>query len=203
MLPRLYAIVDPLTTGHDPVALGEAMLAGGARCLQLRLKDAAPREVLTIAQALRTATTAAGALLIINDRPDIARAACADGVHLGQDDLPIAAARRVLASGQRVGLSTHDLAQAVAGHAAGADYLGVGPMFTTQSKRDALPARGVELVRAVRTAVPLPLVAIGGITLDTAPAILAAGADSIAMIAALVTAQDVTAAVQTAVARLG
>ena len=202
-LPPLYAIVDPLDTGRTPVELAGALLAGGARLLQLRLKAAGSGELLAAARALRTLTARTGALLLINDRPDVARAAGADGVHLGQDDLPVAAARAVLGPGAVIGVSTHDVEQARVATGAGADYLGVGPIFTTTTKAGAPPARGLELVRAVRAAVALPLVGIGGIMPDTAPAVRAAGADAVAMIAALVRAPDVTAAVRDTLARLG
>jgi thiamine-phosphate pyrophosphorylase len=202
-LPPLYAIVDPLDTGRTPQDLAAALLAGGARLLQLRLKDASSRDLLAAARAVRPLATAAGALLLVNDRPDVARAAAADGVHLGQDDLPVAAARTVLGPGILVGVSTHDVEQARRAAAAGADYLGVGPVFATASKRGALPPRGLDLVRAVRAAVSLPLVAIGGITPDTAAAVRAAGADAVAMIGALVRSPDVAAAVRDALERLG
>jgi thiamine-phosphate pyrophosphorylase len=202
-LPPLYAIVDPLDTGRSPEELAHAMLRGGARILQLRLKAASSRDLLAAARALRGLTRDAGALLIVNDRADIARAADADGVHLGQDDLPPAAARAILGSRSLVGVSTHDVAQARAAAAAGADYLGVGPVFTTSTKPDALAARGIALVRAVREAVTVPLVAIGGITPDAAAGVRAAGADAVAMIGALVRAGDVEGAVRDTLARFG
>src|SRR5579875_570220 len=176
-LPGLYAIVDPLDTGRDPVALARALLAGGAELLQVRLKGASAARLLAVATEVVALGHAAGALVLVNDRPDVARAAGADGVHLGQDDLPVAAARRVLGPGALVGVSTHDVGQARAAAAAGADYLGVGPVFATTSKTAALPPRGLDLVRAVRAAVACPLVAIGGITAATAAAVRAAGAD--------------------------
>jgi len=202
VLPALYAIVDPLDTGRSPIDLAAALLDGGARLLQLRLKVAPAREVLEVARAVRPLARQASALLIVNDRPDVARAAEADGVHLGQDDLPVAAARAVLGSGGIIGVSTHSVAEARAAAAAGADYLGVGPVFDTTSKVGALAARGLDLVRAVRDAVTLPLVAIGGITPGTAPDVRAAGAEAVAMIAALVRAPDVAAAVRDTLARL-
>ncbi len=202
-LPPLYAIVDPLDTGRTAEDLAAALLAGGARLLQLRLKDASSRELLAAARAVRVQTTRAGALLLVNDRPDVALAAHADGVHLGQDDLPVAAARAVLGPGPLVGVSTHDVAQARAAAGDGADYVGVGPVFVTATKRGALPPRGLDLVRAVRAAVSLPLVAIGGVTPDAAAAVRAAGADAVAMIDALVRSPDVAAAVRHTLARLG
>ena len=202
-LPPLYAIVDPLDTGRSAEDLAVALLAGGARLLQLRLKDASSRDLLAAARILRALTARAGALLLVNDRPDVAVAVHADGVHLGQDDLPVAAARTVLGPGAVVGVSTHDVAQARAAATDGADYVGVGPVFATATKRGALPPRGLELVRAVRDAIPLPLVAIGGITPETAADVRAAGADAVAMIGALVRARDVAATVRDTIARLG
>jgi len=202
-LPSLYAIVDPLDTGRDPVDLARAMLAGGARALQLRMKDAPARTLLDAARAIVPLARAAGAVVIVNDRVDVARAAGADGVHLGQDDLPLDAARRLGGDAFWIGISTHDPDQARAAAAAGADYLGVGPMYATTSKLNPLSPRGPALVTAVRQVVDLPLVAIGGITPDTAPALRAAGADAVAMISALVRAPDVEAAVRSVVTRLG
>jgi len=188
-LPPLYAIVDPLDTGRDPVELARSLLAGGARLVQLRLKGATSRDTHAAAERIAPLARAAGALFLVNDRPDIARAVGADGVHLGQGDLSIAAARRVLGAAA-VGISTHDLDEARAAEDAGADYIGVGPIYATGSKTSALPPRGLELIRAVRAAVRCPIVAIGGITPATAPAVRAAGADAVAMIAALVRAGD-------------
>jgi len=201
-LPRLYAIVDPLDTGQHPVALAEALLAGGARCLQLRWKPAPPRDVLEAARAIRLLAHAAGALFLVNDRPDLAILAAADGVHLGQDDLPLAAARRVLGPGRVVGLSTHDPDQARRAADAGADYVAVGPVYATTSKANALAPRGLDLVRAARAVVPCPLVAIGGIDATSAPDVIAAGADAVAMIGALVRAADPAAAVRDVLAGL-
>lgn len=202
ILPPLYAIVDPLDTGRDPVGLAEALLAGGARLLQLRLKDATAREAHRVALVLRALTRAAGALLVVNDRPDVAAAVGADAVHLGQDDLPVTAARRMLPAETGIGVSTHDPGEIEAAIAAAPDYLAVGPVFGTRSKARALPPRGLDLVRLARRAWPGPLVAIGGITAETGPAVLAAGADAVAMIGALVRAPDVRAATRAAVTAL-
>src|SRR5262249_25004520 len=140
-------------------------------------------------------TRASGARLLVNDRADVAAAAGADGVHLGQDDLPVAAARHLLGAGRLIGVSTHGVDEARAAEADGADYVGVGPIFATSSKADALAAGGLALVRAVRAAVACPIVGIGGITVAPAPAVRAAGADSVAMIGELVRADDVHATV--------
>jgi thiamine-phosphate pyrophosphorylase len=189
-LPRLYAIVDPLDTGRDPVELGAALLAGGARLLQLRLKGVPSRGLLEAARALAPLARAAGALFIVNDRADVARAVGADGVHLGQEDLPVSAARRLLGPDRLIGVSTHDLEEARAAEAAGADYIGVGPVYATTSKANPLAPRGLALVRAVRGAVGRPIVAIGGITPATVMEVIAAGADAVAMIGAIARTVD-------------
>jgi len=201
-LPPLYAIVDPLDTARTPETLATQLLAGGARLLQLRWKTASARELLAAAMAIRALTLAEDALFLVNDRPDVAAAAGADGVHLGQEDVPVAVARRVLGPRAIVGVSTHDVGEARAAEDAGADYIAVGPVYATDTKARALAPRGVEFVRAVRTAVHCPIVAIGGITPETARDVRAAGADAVAMIAALVRATDPEAAVRDTLHRL-
>ena len=193
----LYAIAD--TLGRPELSflgLAEQICAGGARLLQLRVKDRPTREFLTIAQEVRTICHRYGSLLIINDRADIALAVEADGVHVGQEDLPLAAARKVLGPGKLIGVSTHDPAQALAAGRGGADYLGFGPLFGTSTKATGYSARGLDQLREVRALVSLPIVAIGGITAERAPAVLAAGADAVAMISELVLANDITAKVR-------
>src|SRR2546430_14477314 len=174
-VPPLYAIVDPLDTGRDPAALAAALLRGGARILQLRWPGASARELRAGARAIRPLARAAGALFLVNDRPDVARAAEADGVHLGQDDLPVAAARRVLGAGGRIGVSTHDLEQARAAEAAGADYIAVGPIYATTTKPDPRAPPRPALVPPGRAAGPCPLGAIGGLPPRTAGPAAAAG----------------------------
>lgn len=186
---RLYVIIDPLDTGRDPVELARASLAGGARLLQLRLKDAATSRLLDVALRVRELTAGRGATFVVNDRADVALAADADGVHLGQDDLPVATAR-ALVGDRIVGFSTHSETQLAEAAPFPADYLALGPLFVTTSKDKAAPVIGCERLRAVRPTVAKPLVAIGGITATTAPAVLAAGADAVAVIAAIVRAPD-------------
>lgn len=201
-LPALYAIVDPLDTGQAPLALARALLEGGVRLLQLRLKAASPRELYAEAGAIRPLARSAGALFIVNDRPDVARAVDADGVHLGQDDVPVHAARTVLGPRAVIGVSTHSVEQARAAERDGADYVAIGPVYATTSKSAAETAGGLELVRAVRAAVRCPLVAIGGITPATVRAVRSAGADTVAMIAALVRAPDPSSAARAVVEAL-
>ena len=186
----LYPIADA-APGRDVIALGEQMLAGGARWLQLRAKEASTRELIDLARAMRQRTDRAGAALIINDRADVAKLVGAAGVHLGQDDLSPAAARALLGNAGVIGVSTHNLDQVDAAIAAGGiDYLAFGPIFATASKRDPDPVQGLDVLRQVRARCPLPLVAIGGIDASTAAAVRAAGADAVAVISAICGAAD-------------
>jgi thiamine-phosphate pyrophosphorylase len=189
----LYPIADAGSC-RDVVALAEAILAGGARLLQLRAKDASTRELVALARAVQARAVRAGALLILNDRADVARLV-GTGVHLGQDDLPPAAARAILGPDAVIGVSTHNLAQLDAAVEAGAaDYLAFGPIFATRSKANPDPALGLAELAAARARCPLPLVAIGGITAASIRAVRAAGADAVAVIGAIASAADPTAA---------
>ncbi len=142
---------------------------------------------------LRDAATDAGALFLVNDRCDLSLAVEADGVHLGQQDLPIRNARAILGPGKLIGLSTHTEAQVAAATGSGADYLGFGPIFPPGSKRDHDPVVGIDGLRRVRKLTSLPVFAIGGIAQDHLPAIIGAGADGVAVISAIAQASDVTA----------
>ncbi len=199
----LYAITDTLGRAElSYLNLAEHLCAGGARLIQLRVKDLPSREFLTLAQQVRAVCRHYGCVLIINDRADIALAVDADGVHVGQEDLPLAAARKVLGPRKIVGVSTHDPTQAQAAERDGADYIGFGPVFGTTTKATGYSARGLEQLREIRSLVRLPIVAIGGITTDRAPATLAAGADAVAMISDVVLASDVAKKVQETLAVL-
>jgi len=199
----LYAIADTLGRPElSFVPLAEQLCAGGAKLLQLRVKDLPSRDFLTLAQQVREVCQRYGCLFIINDRADIALAVDADGVHVGQEDLPLAAARKVLGPHKIVGVSTHDPAQAQGAERGGADYIGFGPLFGTTTKATGYSARGLEQLREIRALVRLPIVAIGGITTEHAPSALAAGADAVAMISDLVLAPDVATKVRDTLAAL-
>ncbi len=185
ILPKLYAITDTELSNCSHVEIVERLLAGGARLIQLRDKEASAKEMFEAAEACIKLTRAVGATLIVNDRVDIAIAADADGVHLGQEDLTVAEARALLGPGRIIGVSTHSLAQVEAALVTSANYLAVGPIFPTTTKANPDPAVGLELLRQARRSTSLPLVAIGGITLETVCEVLAAGADSVAVISAL------------------
>lgn len=186
----LYVIPDPVIgRGRDLIEQARLALDGGATALQLRLKNATSQEFYRTACLMKELCREAGALFIVNDRLDIALAAGADGVHLGQSDLPCAAARRLAPEGFIIGVSAHTPEQAREAVADGADYLGVGAVYPTGSKSD-VKTCGVEGLKAVRDAVEIPLVAIGGITLQRVPQVIAAGADGVAVISAVVAGDD-------------
>jgi thiamine-phosphate pyrophosphorylase len=191
---HFYAIVDP-AAGHDPVALAELLLRAGARLMQLRLKQAGGRDFLAAARTISGLCRDYEAMLIINDRADIAKLADAAGVHVGQSDLPLAAARQILGPGKMVGVSTHTIEQAHTAEQEGADYIGFGAIYTGGLK-NVRNAQGLEALREVRAAVKLPIVAIGGITEAAVADVLAAGADAAAIITDVVRAPDIQAKVR-------
>ncbi|MGB9662452.1 MAG: thiamine phosphate synthase [Moorellaceae bacterium] len=191
----LYVVTSSeLSRGRSTVEVVRQALAGGATVIQLREKNWPARDLVELGRELRRLTREAGAGFIVNDRLDVALAVDADGVHLGQEDLPARIARRLLGEGKVLGVSVGTVAEALEAVAAGADYLGVGPIFATGSKADAGEPVGVELIKVIRERVTVPLVAIGGINRHNAAGVIAAGADGIAVISAVVSADDVCAA---------
>jgi thiamine-phosphate pyrophosphorylase len=205
MLDRLHlcVITDAgLVPGRDHVVVAEAALAGGADMIQLRDKTGDLRTLLPQARAIRTLCRFRGAVFIVNDRVDLALAVDADGAHVGQEDLPATHARRLLGAGRILGVSTHDPEQAETAQRAGADYIGFGPMFPTGTKETGYSPRGVEALRAIRGRVALPILAIGGITLENVSATIAAGATAPAVISAVVAAPDIAAAAAAFCARV-
>lgn len=194
----LHAILDPyavIREGADPEgaidrALAE-VLAGGCRLVQYRDKTASARLLLLRAARLARACRAAGALFVVNDRLDVALLSGADGCHLGQDDLPIPAARRIAPEGFLLGASTRDVAEARTAQAQGADYVGAGAIFRTTSKPDASEPRGARLVAEVAEAVTIPVVAIGGITRMNVREVIRAGASAFAVIADLFSGEGI------------
>lgn len=184
-LGGLYVIVG----GPDPVEQARAAIAGGARVVQVRVKDAPAGAVLEVAR--RVVALAAGrALVIVNDRADLALLSGADGVHLGDEDLPVAEARRLLGPDLLVGRTTRTLEEARAALAEGADHVGFGPIFATRTKALPVPPRGLDGLAAVTAALPAPVVAIGGIGQDTIAGVARAGAACAAVIEAVYGAGD-------------
>jgi thiamine-phosphate pyrophosphorylase len=198
----LYAILDrSVARGRDLPVLLEAVLAGGGRLVQLREKTMPLAELFPLARRLARRSREAGALFVVNDRADLALAADAGGLHVGQDDLPAHEARRLLRPGMILGVSTHDETQARRAVADGADYVAVGSIFPTANKAG-FQLVGPDLIRRVRSVVPVPLVGIGGITVDNASAVLAAGADGVAVISAICGAPDPEAATRRLLERI-
>lgn len=185
-LPKLYAITDARRCGLSHAEQVTRFVDGGAQLIQVREKHLSPREFYGEAETALRVARSHGARLIINDRVDIALALRADGVHLGQDDLQPEAARRLLGERAIIGFSTHSPEQAREAARLPVDYLAIGPIFPTSSKDQPDPAVGLDGLSRVRQVVGrLPLVAIGGINHETAREVLAAGADSVAVISAL------------------
>lgn len=185
----LYVILDRQAAAErDLRALAEAALAGGARWVQLREKEWTSRALLPLAEGLRRQVEAARGVFIVNDRLDVALAVGADGLHVGQEDLPAPVARRLL-PGRLLGVSSHSPEQAVQAQADGADYVAIGSIFPTGTKA-AFELVGLEAVRRARPQVSVPLVAIGGITLENARSVIEAGADGVAVISAIAAAED-------------
>jgi len=186
----VYLVTEEALSGaRTSEEIAVAALAAGIRAIQIREKEGTARRALEVALALRGVSHERRALLLVNDRLDLALAAGADGVHLGQEDLPVATARAVLGPDALIGLSITDPEQLDGPDVRDADYLGVGAVFPTGSKSDARYT-GLELLAAARAAVDLPIVAIGGITVENAAAAVRAGADVLAVISAIAAAPD-------------
>ncbi len=189
----LYVITEPLPD-RAAVEIATAAFAGGAGAVQFRRKDATARELFVTAQQLAALARAQGKVLIINDRVDLALAVRADGVHLGPDDLPVSAARRLLGPTAIIGASAGTVDEAIEAEAEGASYLGVGCIYGTASKADAGDPVGPKRIAEIRAAVRIPLVAIGGVTPERVPEVIAAGADGVAVITAVTRAKNMRAA---------
>jgi thiamine-phosphate pyrophosphorylase len=188
----LYGVLDPAVVAIDAKDTGEALeiavseaIAGGCRILQYRDKQSSPRTVFSRARRLAGICRNAGALFLVNDRLDVALMAEADGCHLGQDDLPIPEARKLVPPGFLLGSSTHNVVEARRAEQEGADYIGVGAIFRTTTKSDALLPRGPKLIAEVAGAVSLPAIAISGITRQNVREVIRAGASGFAVISDL------------------
>jgi thiamine-phosphate pyrophosphorylase len=195
-LPPLYVILDAALLPNDAVEFEKRLIEAGARLFQYRNKTAPARELLQASQALGVTARQEGSSFLVNDRPDIARLAWANGVHVGQDDLDVAGARAIVGLEAIVGISTHNLEQFKAAADTDADYIAVGPVFETRSKEKPDPVVGLELIREARRLTSKPIVAIGGITLERATEVIAAGADSVAVISDILTAKNPAARVK-------
>lgn len=187
----LYLVTNRgLARGRALLDIVRAAVQGGVTCVQLREKTCSTREFIEEALAVKECLRSHSVPLIINDRVDVALAAGADGVHLGQKDMPLAVARAIVTEAMLIGISAESLADAVAAQRGGADYIGVSPIFGTPTKTDAAAPLGLAGLQSIRRAVHIPLVGIGGLDRQTAAAVIRCGADGVAVVSAIMAAED-------------
>jgi thiamine-phosphate pyrophosphorylase len=186
LFPALYAILDFNHGIKENLSIAKSLVEAGLQLIQLRAKSAPSRELGEASRVLNAQLRSQGVRFIVNDRPDIAAMVDAGGVHVGQEDLPVEKARRICGASRWLGVSTHNLEQFRAAITTSADYIAVGPIFPTSTKVNPDPVVGLDLLRAVRPLTKKPIVAIGGITVESAEAIYRAGADSLAVVRDLV-----------------
>lgn len=197
--PGIYGITaEKFSNGRTNVEVAREMIEGGIRILQYREKRQykAGGAMLDECRQIRQLTREAGVLLVINDYPDLALLVDADGVHVGQEDYPVPEVRRLLGPDKLIGLSTHNPAQAAAAVQAGADYIGVGPIFSTQTKEDVCAPVGLSYLEHVARTCPLPFVAIGGIKTHNLSEVVALGARSVCLVTEIVAASDIRSTVR-------
>jgi thiamine-phosphate pyrophosphorylase len=190
VMPRLYVILDAELVRGDIQHIARDLMGAGVRLLQYRGKNVSARAMLETSRDLAASAHEQNTIFFVNDRPDVAYLAGADGVHVGQDDLSAEVTRGLVGPERWVGVSTHNPEQFQAAAATSADYIAIGPIFATNSKANPDPVVGTETIRKVRTLTEKPIVAIGGIRLDQAAEAIEAGADSVAVISDILTAND-------------
>ena len=191
----VYLVTDrELARGRTTLEIAGAAIRGGVSCIQLREKMCSTREFIDESLAIRSLLARHGIPLIINDRVDVALAVKADGIHLGQKDMPCSMARQLIPENMIVGISVESLDDAIAAQKDGADYLGVSPIYPTPTKTDTAQPLGLEGLRSIRSEVDLPLVGIGGLNADNVAAVIHNGADGVAVVSAIVAADDPEAA---------
>ncbi len=190
VLPRLYVILDAALVTIPEIECAQKLVDAGVRLMQYRNKQASARELFERSKQLVSLVVPQGVTFVVNDRVDVACTAGASGVHVGQEDLGVEATRAVIGPENILGVSTHNLVQFE--HAAGtsADYIAVGPVFSTSTKANPDPVVGIEFIRMCRSLTNKPIVAIGGITLERAAEVVQAGADSVAVISDILLAPD-------------
>ena len=193
----LYVVTDEkIRKGVTHQLIAKQAVFGGADVIQLRDKEMTGRELFVTACEIREITSNAGAIFIVNDRIDIAIASGADGVHLGQDDLPLYHARKMAPHNFIIGISVGSIAEAISAAAGGADYVAVSPVFGTGTKQDAGPGHGTALISAIRKNISIPVIGIGGIQKEDVREVILSGADGVAVISAVVKAEDIVKAAQ-------
>ena len=190
VLPRLYVILDAALLTIPETECAQNLANAGVRLMQYRNKRASARELFESSKRLSSLLIPRGVTFLVNDRADVAAAASASGAHVGQEDLAAEAARFVVGADKWVGVSTHNVGQFREAAATSANYIAIGPVFSTASKANPDPVVGIEMVRQVRPLTDKPIVAIGGITLERAGEVIQAGADSVAVISDILAARD-------------
>ena len=191
----LYLVTDRgLARGRSTLDIVKAAANGGVTCVQLREKDCLTLEFIEQALSIKDYLSARGIPLIINDRIDVAQAVKADGIHLGQTDMPLDMARAIVEDSMLIGISAESLEDAIEAEKGGADYLGVSPIYATPTKTDTAPPLGLEGLRQIRATVKIPLVGIGGLNRENAAEVIRNGADGVAVVSAIVAAGDPEAA---------
>ena len=191
----LYLVTDrELARSRTTLEIVKAAAKGGVTCVQMREKECSTREFIDQALTIKGFLKNHGIPLIINDRVDVAMAVEADGIHLGQTDMPLDIAKRILSDSMIIGISAESLDDAIQAEKGGADYLGVSPIYNTPTKTDTAPALGLKGLRAIREAVNIPLVGIGGLNLENSADVIRNGGDGIAVVSAIVAADDPEAA---------
>jgi thiamine-phosphate pyrophosphorylase len=190
VLPRLYVILDAALLTSPESEYAKKLVGAGVRLLQYRNKSASSRSLFESSRQLAALLIPQGVTFVVNDRPDVASRAGASGVHLGQEDLGVEEARLMMGQGKLAGVSTHNLEQFQKAAATSADYIAVGPVFSTSTKENPDLVVGTEFIRSVRGLTNKPIVAIGGITLDRAAEVIQAGADSVAVVSDILRAPD-------------
>jgi thiamine-phosphate pyrophosphorylase len=190
VLPRLYVILDAALLTLSEIETAKNLADAGVRLFQYRNKGASARELLAKSRGLAELLDGRGATFFVNDRPDVAALSGASGVHVGQTDLEVEKARAVVGPERLLGVSTHNWEQFKTAAASSADYVAVGPIFSTDTKENPDPVVGTEFIRQVRPLTKKPIVAIGGITLERAAEVIEAGADSVAVISDILRAAD-------------
>lgn len=192
VISNLYVITgEEFSKGRSTAQVVEQALKGGAQVIQLREKKYSTAKLIELGKQLRKLTLEYQATFIVNDRVDVALAVDADGVHLGQDDMPLADARKLLGTKKIIGISVDNLVEAKKAEKTGADYIGVGPIFPTNSKDDAAAPLGLDTLKDIAQNITIPIVAIGGINTTNVSQVIKAGADAISVISAIVSAADI------------
>ena len=194
----LYVVTDDtISRGRSHVQVAKEAVLGGADVIQLRDKNKTTRELLQVALAIRDITRPAGVTFIVNDRLDLALASRADGIHLGQDDLPVSLARKLSSPGFIIGVSVRSVHEAVTAYEDSADYVAVSPVYSTGTKPAAGDGLGTGLIREICQAIPIPVIGIGGIGLQNVREVIISGADGVAVVSAVVHAEDIPSAART------